>query len=332
MSTIFQADPTYATTTAKVVGPCWVEYPFANRGDKITKIYHHPMKQALANYAPLADDTVLTAAGAKPDGSPFPDDSAAYYIGDSPTQPSSGGFVEFDRQFANIPQSRIETNGFYAYTRPGIDFGINFAVYGASWKTGNSTSKSFTNSPEPRITLTIPSSPVRSDIFAVGDSVNVYNPNSWSYDSGEGSTTVFAGVILSKSTNTFTINDLKHPTANPLTTNNVVSIGSDNGAANYQLWLALRERPQRNINVASFYELSYVKTSAPESIILINSGETNDAQLSNNTAPNISDYLDDIYDNYTIQIEPETIDRWQGNIYEKRRIVAKIPIHENFAY
>jgi len=97
----------------------WIEYPFQDRGDFTTKIYHHIMQVERDSYAPLAWNDVMTTADEKPTRSPFADDSAAYYVGDTEPQNTDPRMVEFDRMFANIPQTKTESNGIYSFTFPG---------------------------------------------------------------------------------------------------------------------------------------------------------------------------------------------------------------------
>lgn len=332
--------PSVAFTTPTCV-KAWVNYPFRDAGDAATKVYHHKMQVLNTSYAPLSDDDTMTAATEKPSGSPFADDANAYYVGDQIQGQLDGGLVEFVRMFANIPASRVEPDGFYSYQRPGIlDNGISQGKFDANWATGNSTSKSFTNSPEPRITLTIPSSPARDDIFEVGDAVVVYNANNWglSYSGGTYSGPFAVGVILTKSTNAFTINQLQCASNGSGTTlDDVTSINTDNAATAYQLWLGLPARDAATKNVAAFRSYEYVKTNTPETIELDaaatldisnnNNGEST-SLLADFTTPSPSTVLDGIKDG-NLQIENEIVRRWRGNIYEKVKITGKVPIYPN---
>lgn len=107
-----------ALTTATCTSG-WVEHPFNHLGDSTTKVYHHEMRVKATSYAPLDFDDVMTAAGDKPTGSPFADDSAAYWVGDVGLTPSDGGMLRFERVFANVPQERIEAGGIQLVTYPG---------------------------------------------------------------------------------------------------------------------------------------------------------------------------------------------------------------------
>lgn len=114
----------------------WVEYPFNQRGDSATKVYRHTMQVRRSGYAPLSLDDTMTDADEKPSGSPFGDDADAYWVGDSQPTQAGGDLVEFERTFANIPASRIETAGVYPYNFPGVaNEGISTTTIATS--TGN---------------------------------------------------------------------------------------------------------------------------------------------------------------------------------------------------
>lgn len=321
-------------TSIKCIGGR-IDYPFKNEGDTTTKIY---VLQCICDanvYAPAADDDTMTnAASAGVDALPAGfTDAAAYWVGDSDPVELNGPIVKFERSFSNIPQDRTRPFGLYAYTRPGIDQSISFGNYAAVWSTGGSTSKSFTNSPEPRVTLTIPASPARNQNFEVGDRVQIFNDNLWNMDSGAISSKYLVGTILTVSTNTFTINDLFRANASFSTQLvGVTIINSDNSATEYIMGKVLPEREQFALNVPAFREISYIKTSAPEDVSLtaaedfLTSEQAVTTQLTDTTVPNITDYLNDLQDKVSKQIENESIDQWKGNIYQKIKLMGRIPL------
>ncbi len=167
-----------AFTTATCV-KAWIEYPFANMGDSATKVYHHTMRVSRANYAPLAFDDVMTTADEKPTRSPFSDDAAAYWVGDTTPTAVQGDLVEFDRVFSNIPESRVESTGTYPFTFPEIKNPSSILEYTVAESTGLNGSFVVTGSPgDYTLTLTIdisyPTSyPEVDNMFSVGNSFYV---------------------------------------------------------------------------------------------------------------------------------------------------------------
>ena len=301
-----------------------IEYPFRDLGDGATKVYHHAMLGSLSSYAPLSDDDEMTAADEKPTGSPFSDDANAFYVGDSPTVEQDGGLVSYDRMFANVPADRIDPLGLYAVTRPGIVHTAGSSL-SAVWYAA-STSKSFTNSPSPTLTITV--SATRSGNYEVGDTVQCQNAQNWDITAGSSQTvSIMRGVIATKSTHTFTVNTLSAPGGNTVT-----NIASDNSSTGYDLGLNLRDIEPASINAASFMSVSYVKTDTPEDVALENkptffaSNKNITLLLNNFSVPTISQFLDDSQDLVNKGLEAETIKQWRGNIYEKTQIKGRYPL------
>jgi len=315
----------YSAGTAFTTPTCvraWYEYPFRDQGDSVTKLYHHIMQVKETSYAPLADDDVLTDAGEKPERSPFADDAAAYYVGDSTPSHIGDGLVEFDRMFANIPADRVDPLGKYAANIPGVLHNATPTISAVWYAT--STSKSFTNTPEPRITVTI--SATRIGNYEVGDTVQLFNANTWTVNGGSSSSTL-RGVILSIATNTIVVNTLTFPTSTVVTT-----INSDNSATSYDIGLNLRDIDARTDNVAAFFDITYVKTSTPEtetlgeSLTIYDSSKNITTLADNNTTPTITEILNDMQDKVITQLEDTTIERWKGNIYAKVSIKGRLPL------
>ena len=94
--------------------------PFRDNGDIRTNIYYHEMKVLTDAYTPLADDDTMTTATQKPLRSPFPDDAEAFYVGDQNVADAGDGFTTFIRVFANIPLSRYDPSGLYAFDFAGV--------------------------------------------------------------------------------------------------------------------------------------------------------------------------------------------------------------------
>lgn len=123
--------PTTDTIFAQVraVAQTYIEYPFIERGDNTTKIYHMicSVNRADYNAAQVALDTTMSsAANAGVISLPFAADANAYFVGDFGHTPLDGGLIEFERVFSNIPATRnAEFTGSQAFTYPGFDTGGN---------------------------------------------------------------------------------------------------------------------------------------------------------------------------------------------------------------
>ena len=328
-------------STPTCVG-AWIEYPFRNQGDSATKIYVHQMQVLNTDYTPLSDNDTMTAATQKPIRSPFADDAAAYYVGDSQPSPTDGGLVQFNRTFANIPASRIDPMGIYAYERPGFDQAISFGNYKCTWLTGDSTAKSFTNTPSPQITITIPATPDRREYFNAAavspftNLVQIYNPSQWNCTMPWGSlvTNYLVGSISSRTDYTITLETLLGADDNIATQLvAVTSVDSDNSATHYNLGLVPEEASSTFVNAPAFVSVSYVKTITPENESLsgrqefLNNNADVVTQLNDSSFPTVTEYLNDLESETLQQLENETITRWKGNIYEKRKILGKVPLH-----
>lgn len=101
----------------------WVEYPFIEKGDNTTKVYHLVCVVNEADYAPIAlDVTMANATNAEVIDLPFTADANAYFVGDYNKTKIEGGLVRFDRQFANIPLPTIDPAGSEIFTFPGLPY------------------------------------------------------------------------------------------------------------------------------------------------------------------------------------------------------------------
>ena len=123
--------PTTDTIFAQVraVAQTYIEYPFIERGDSATKIYHMICSVNRADYDATQvslDTTMSNAANAGVISLPFAADANAYFVGDFGHTPLDGGLIEFERVFSNIPAERAaEFTGSQAFTYPGFDTGGN---------------------------------------------------------------------------------------------------------------------------------------------------------------------------------------------------------------
>lgn len=306
----------------------WVEYPFREQGDSTTKVYHHTMRQTATAYAPLADDVVLTAAGAKPERSPFSDDSAAYFAGDYGLSHIGDGLIEFDRQFANIPQDRIESNGFYAFEFPVVPGGINISKNSTSENTSYDTG-AFT------VTITATLSAADAASFNDGDFVYITNPNYWEYDIGSAtySRSNFYG-ISSKSGNTITLVIENFYYLSGGTTPTAYTGFTDNTPTEYVIKIIVagsRANPVQ-LNSPSIVNYRYLKVSSPLQIplleerfqLLTSSGVVTTATSATTTPLNTAEYQNAaLAGQYIINAEPERITKWKNNIYELAVIRVK---------
>jgi len=310
---------THTLSTPKSVG-AWIEYPFRDQGDSSTKIYHHTMQVKLAGYSPLSDDDTMTAATEKPINSPFTDDANAFYIGDSKPTSGDGLMVQFDRMFANIPQDRVDPNGFYAFEFPVVPGGISVQA--------NSTSENTSyNSGTFIITINATLSAGDSSNFQAGDYLEIENPNLWEYNGlyGTVTRTTFAGIVT-KSGNQVKL-QLELVTYIDANGNKVPITGlTDNSPANYIVRKSIspsRVAPKQ-LNGPSIVKTRYIKTSDPSFIQLASFFElkTSTGVATTTTSATTVPTTTDDYKNaaingeYIINAETESIRRWKGNIYE----------------
>ena len=118
-------------TTPRAGTESWVEYPFIEKNDSSTKVYHIVCVVNEADYAPIAlNMPMITATLADVIDLPFGADADAYFVGDYNKTKIEGGLVRFDRQFANIPASTVDPAGSEIFTFPGLPStaGTNTAI------------------------------------------------------------------------------------------------------------------------------------------------------------------------------------------------------------
>jgi len=109
--------------TARPNQDSWVEFPFIDKGDSTTKVYHLRCTMLRSEYDPSdvsLDATMASAANAAVTSLPFTADANAYFVGDFEHSISDGVLITFDRQFANIPQSTVDPAGSEIFTFPGL--------------------------------------------------------------------------------------------------------------------------------------------------------------------------------------------------------------------
>ena len=319
MAEIYTSGTSFSTPT---VVRAWVEYPFRNNGDSTTKVYHHIMQVKATSYTTLSDDDVMTTAGQKPNRSPFADDSAAYYVGDYGKSHIGDGLVEFDRQFANIPQDRSEPNGFYSFEFPANTEGI-FSEFPTL------TESSSYNTSTLIVTINFTLSSTDATSINDGDSVVVYNAAKWDYTRpGVNSSTTSWRGIVSKSGTSYTITDPHFYTVSGVPT--AFSTFVDNNTTNYDIrkYISPERSTTAQLNSPSVISYRYFKldslTGMPlqSQFKLSTSSNLATSTLGTTTEPLTRDnYIQAALDGeYAIGAEDESITRWKGNIYEFSQI------------
>ena len=328
-------------STATCTGGYKVQ-PFRDHGDTTTHIYYHEMKVLTDAYAPLEDFNYMVANVGfanqqKPIRSPFADDRDAYYVGDQSVSNGGDGFTTFIRVFANIPETRYDPTGLYAF-----DF------------SGVTTTSSSTNTTTYPYTMSISStgynSPFTSPIYqfggsavgagnvfigsvsgdtsklAVGDSFTVTVTPTISYKTdtlGPRSISSFGvtirvinGTIITMRAGRFAFQDSfealynTNPTSLGFSKTVVTSTSTTTDGE-----IETRNSPSRELK-------SYVMTSDPTSVTLSNMTQLPDS-LSSSTTPTLAEYNAMVANGEYLNGAPETITRWLGNIYEKSLIQVR---------
>jgi len=111
--------------TARPNQDSWVEFPFIDKGDSTTKVYHLRCTMLRSEYDPSdvsLNTTMASAANAAVTSLPFTADANAYFVGDFEHSISDGVLITFDRQFANIPLPTIDPAGSEIFTFPGLPY------------------------------------------------------------------------------------------------------------------------------------------------------------------------------------------------------------------
>jgi len=329
MSIPYSAGTSFAIPTC--VGGV-IKYPFANEGDSATKVYVHDMQVARANYAPLAFNNYMeTNIGfpnqQKPLRSPFPDDRYAYWVGDSEPTDNGTSIVSFQRTFANVPASRLEGNGIYAFTYPGIAQQAQ-QVFGtskssptplASWNSNNFSAvlvfevtnpqdysigqkfdvRNDTDPPFYRFQIqTIGGSQWFDTSYTNGYVTNISN-DQITIESVLGSN--YAGFRFPPSYPASTVTMIYSlPTRNPFTQN---------------------ANSRKNINYILSNDLIGIPIGSQFSVVT-STGTPTDS-LSTTTSPTTLEYLDSLNNGEFINAESTKISRWMGNIWESVNITVE---------
>tara|TARA_R110000803_G_scaffold196373_1_gene259674 strand:+ start:237 stop:1262 length:1026 start_codon:yes stop_codon:yes gene_type:complete len=333
--------PSGATLTdAKCVGAS-IEYPFRDKGDAVTKVYIHKMQVKLTSYAPLLDNNNMTTVTQKPSGSPFPDDAAAYYVGDSLPSAIDGGMVEFERVFANIPADRnvangkADPNGLYAFEFPETtsEIGDYTSTGGESFSHDASTHTS-------TMSLNLSTSDLTN--LELNDQIEIRNNASSFFIKYDNSPPT--GATITISLNSFSRCIITNKTSTSITCTftwsswydlPVLDSGNDlNGvsATTYQVnkKISAGRNATLQTNSPSFIESNYIKsddiysinnTLLKKFVVFRFNGEVYPEMiLSTTTSPTNLEYGQFIYNSVTIAAEDQVIERWRGNIYQLKLI------------
>lgn len=117
MSIPYESNPT-DWANIRVVN-AWIEYPFANDGDVVSKEYKMLCMCKSTEYeAPALTDVMSSALVAKVIDLPFAADATARFVGDESFSPSDGGMITFLRTFMPVPATRTRGIGSYSHTWP----------------------------------------------------------------------------------------------------------------------------------------------------------------------------------------------------------------------
>lgn len=312
----------------------WIEYPFRDQGDIMTKIYHHVGRIHEITYTPLANDVTMTAATDKPNGSPFQDDANAFYVGDYDLSQAGDGLVRFDRQFANIPSDRTLNNGL---AEPNGLYGFTFPDTSSITEDVNGTG-SYTFSYDTQTGYIDASFNVSSSDFlklALNDNVILINKTDFFKIENTNPSSIFIGDslfparIIALSSNNVTVRSYWVSGG----TNITITNNRDGGFTGYTLkrYILQGRNDVAQINASSFIESRYIKTTGASSIasdlenrfVVLNEFGTETTNLGSTTIPTNEQYGNMYSNGEYINAEPETINRWRGNIFEKKLIKVK---------
>lgn len=305
-----------------------VEYPFHHAGDGDTKLYIHYMCGNRSTYAPLTFNDEMTSADEKPSGSPFSDDSTAYYVGDRNLIDRNDGTVIYERMFANVPSPRTEPFGFYAFEFPKMAAVTNSKI------TINRSflyqSSSFSGDDQYRLRFIMTFS--NNSNFSVGDSVTISNSAGWKRKTTYNSTYThydysYNATIRSISGNTFTAwsNSKYYWTNSYGHTELYFTYEENTGTTSYTMSKIVPGRTETwQADSPSIADLRYIKVGDPTTIALdpsfnlLDSNGNQTDELDTTTTPlTLSQYRSHVSaGDYVINAEPESIRRWMGNIYE----------------
>jgi len=328
MTIPYSAGTSFATPTC--VGGV-IKYPFANEGDSATKVYVHDMQVARANYAPLAFNNFMETGGGanqqKPVRSPFPDDANAFWVGDSEPTDNGTSIVSFQRTFANVPVTRLEGNGIYAFTYPGTDSASLF-VFDTS--TGGE-SATYLNSNGKFAVMKFNVSD--ASIYQVGQRFDVRNDaagalNDYQFEAlyqFPGSTAQWYPFIVEGAFVTAIIGnqiEIRHRFNSGTSEAYIINFRSGVTITTFSMIQSLPIRSSFTQNGNSRKAYNYTKSDdligipITRKFSVVDSSGTPTDTLSSTTIPTTDDYLDLKTNGFYIDAESSKISRWMGNIWE----------------
>ena len=324
-----------AFSTATCTGGYKV-FPFRDQGDTNTVVYYHEMKVSTPDYVALDDDNTMTAATQKPSRSPFADDADAFYGGDQSVSNNGDGLTTFIRVFARIPETRYDPSGLYAFDFSGVttsssstgtttyDYSMSIGITGYNDSTTSPTwNKGGQSIGSGNVFIGTTSGDISQ--LSVGDSIAVSVTPTLLYDSNSSgnsrssfsaSIIIINGSVLTLKSDIFayqrfqSANFLESPTALGFSKSVVTSTTTTEDGQ-----IETRNSPSRELK-------TYVKTSDPTSVTLINMTQLPDS-LSASTTPTLDEYNSMVANGEYLNGAPETIQRFLGNIYEKSLIQVR---------
>jgi len=330
-----------AFTTATCV-QAWTEYPFNKTGDSVTKVYRHMMQVKRANYAPLAFDDEMTAAGEKPARSPFADDALAFWVGDSQPSQIGGDLVEFERTFANIPVSRTEGYGLYPVEAPGVAANTSVVIATSEstptpaisvigdwdvtviFTVGTGVGASFTEG----LLVDINNDAVGDGRFTGTFTILVYNQGSYdevvvakNFNMEASPGTDITGDVIT-CTKDISVNFPSNYTKveSPTSSETITTFTASND---------LIARDPETLNTTANVQFDYFKVDSIFEItvnnkfhVITSAGDKTDTS-SATTNPTSEEYLELIAAGSTLNAEDSSLNRWMGNIWSRETIRGK---------
>tara|TARA_R110001632_G_scaffold231952_1_gene371533 strand:+ start:317 stop:1660 length:1344 start_codon:yes stop_codon:yes gene_type:complete len=326
--------------------------PFRDNGDIRTNIYYHEMKVLTLAYTPLADDDTMTTATQKPLRSPFPDDAAAFYVGDQNVSDGGDGFTTFIRIFANIPETRYDPSGLYAFDFAGVTttsdstvtstvnyqlnislqgYNSNLTQYGGNntngggqeygtipWKFGSSlgTGNIFAGAVSNASGLSV------GDSLAVSFNQAIKPYNKYVYTPAQSAILVQASIMrINGNFVTFRFGELAYQDKEIWKWEDEASSAFFSKATVTNVVdtnegeVETRNSPSRDLK-------SYIKSDSPTTETLENMTQL-PITLSTTSVPTLAQYNQMVANGDYLNGAPETITRWMGNIYEKSLIQVR---------
>jgi len=318
--------------------------PFRDHGDKITNVYYHEMKVLTVSYTPLDDDDTMTAATHKPLRSPFPDDAEAFYVGDQSVSNGGDGLTTFTRVFANIPNTRYDPTGLYAFDFSGvttssdgtvtevIDYAMNITGQGYN---GKYTAYGNIHPGQPNYYFgeslgrrnIIIGTVSDSTGLAVGDTIVV------AFNTPIQVTSSYSSQVINYSTLSVTIikivanaitfgfggiryqNEYEWQWAQEASSLQFSKTVVTDTVTTTQGEIQTKNSPSRELK-------SYIKTTQPTTEILQNMTQLPQS-LTTTSTPTIAQYNAMVAAGEYLNGAPETITRFMGNIYEKSLIQVR---------